>query len=241
MTAATQTLLGWSLAAAMSMVAVALALRTGRLRTAINEALHELRRPLQALALSGSSPDVGHGGVIESSTRLAAAALARLDCAVNGGSHQSAREVVPCEELLRSAVGRWTARVALGGGSLELRWVAGAVVIAGDRVALGQAIDNLIVNAIEHGGPRIVVEGRLRAGSLCVSVLDSGCDSRPADRRNSPSRVIARLTGKRRHGHGLKVVRRVAAAHRGRFVLRRGGGGTVATLELPLEGSAAAA
>ena len=69
-------------------------------------------------------------------------------------------EPVRCEAALRSAVGRWRARVALGGGSLELRWWAGEATVVGDRAALEQAVDNLIVNAIEHGGPAILVEGR---------------------------------------------------------------------------------
>jgi len=234
MTAATQALFGWSLAAALAMVAATMMLRTGRRRTAINEALHELRRPLQALALFGSSPSEP-GGAVESSTRLASAALERLDLAVNGGSERSVGELVRYESMLRSAVGRWRARVALGGGSLELRWRAGEVVVDGDRAALEQAIDNLIVNAIEHGGPAIYVEGRRRAGGLCISVVDSGRDSRPQARRNSPAEVIARLSGKRRHGHGLAVVRSVAAAHGGRFFLRQGDDGTVATLELPID------
>ncbi len=37
-----------------------------------------------------------------------------------------------------------------------------------------------------------------------------------------------------RHGHGLEVVREVAAAHGGRFALRSEGQATVAALELPL-------
>ncbi len=42
------------------------------------------------------------------------------------------------------------------------------------------------------------------------------------------------VTGKRRRGHGLAVVRRTAAVHRGRFALRQGHGGSAAILDLPL-------
>jgi signal transduction histidine kinase len=239
MTEVSQAFAGWSLAIAMSALAATILLRSGRRRVAINEALHELRRPLQALALAGPSGR-GAQGAVASSVRLAAAALERLERAVNGDPGLAVREPVRVESVLRSAVGRWKARVVLAGGSLELRWRAGEVVVEGDRTGLEQAVDNLIVNAIEHGGPTILVEGRCRGAGLRITVVDSGRGSRPQSRRDSPSEVIARLSGRRRHGHGLAVVRRVAADHLGRFVLHRGDLGTVATLELPLDTSGAA-
>jgi signal transduction histidine kinase len=108
----------------------------------------------------------------------------------------------------------------------------------GERSGLSQALDNLIVNAIEHGGPSIVVEARRRDGWLHVSVADSGRSSRPDSRGESPAEVLARLSGRHRHGHGLPVVRQVAAAHGGRFLLRRSEQGSLAVLELPLAAEA---
>jgi signal transduction histidine kinase len=232
MTGLGQALMGWTLAATLAAVTAALLLRSGRQRTAINEALHELRRPLQALALSGSS--ASGPAAVESSTRLAAAALERLEREVNGGGEPQPAEPVRGETMLRSAVGRWRARVALGGGSLELRWRAGEAVVLGDRVALEQAVDNLIVNAIEHGGPEIVVEGRRRAGRLLISVGDSGRGTRVRSRPGGRGAAVGRIAGGRHRGHGLAVVRRAAAAHRGRVGRQRGGEGSVAMLDLPL-------
>jgi signal transduction histidine kinase len=203
---------------------------TERERTAINEALHELRRPLQALALCGG----GSGGdVVASSARLAAVALERLDREVNGGGGERPREPVRCEAPLRAAVRRWHARVALGGGSLELRWRAGDAVVIGDGAALEQAVDNLIVNAIEHGGPEIVVEGRRRDARLVISVADSGRRSSRQSGADAAPGSLGRIAGGRR-GHGLGLVRRFAASHGGRFVLHRADRGSVAILELPL-------
>jgi signal transduction histidine kinase len=224
---------GWPLAATMAAVLAAQGLRAGRRRSALNEALHELRRPLQAIALAGGG-GTGSPPVLESSVRLAAAALERLDREVNGSTLQRPAEAVEVRPLLEAAVRRWRARAGLGGGSLRLRWRAGRAVVIGDRVDLAQALDNLLVNAIEHGGPEISVDARPHKGRVRIVIADSGSASRPAARRDAPAEVIARLSGRRRRGHGLAVVRQVAAAHDGRFALRRSERGSLALLELPL-------
>ena len=236
MSEAIQLLVSWPLAASMAAALTAQGLRSGRRRSAINQALHELRRPLQALALaSGPEVDVAHDSV-----RLAAAALERLEREVNGEpATPTTSSPVACEPLLRSSVARWKGRAALGGAALELRETLGEATVFGDRTQLAQALDNLILNAIEHGGPSILVEAHRRGGDrLRVAVIDSGRATWPESRRDSPAEVIARLTGKRRHGHGLSVVRRVAADHGGRFALRRSEQGSVAVLELPLSAAA---
>ncbi len=237
MSEAIQLLVSWPLAASMAAALTAHGLRSGRRRSAINQALHELRRPLQAIALA-SGPEVD-GVVAHDSVRLAAAALERLEREVNGEPPVPTAAAVACGPLLRSSVTRWKARAALGGASLELRQTLGEATVFGDRTQLAQALDNLILNAIEHGGPSILVEAHRRGGNrLRVAVIDSGRDTRPESRRDRPAEVIARVTGKHRHGHGLSVVRRVAADHGGRFALRRSEQGSVAVLELPLSAAA---
>jgi len=228
------TFAGWPLAATMAAVAAAQGLRAGRRRSSLNEALHELRRPLQTIALAGVRTDASPPA-LESSVRLAAAALERLEREVNGGpALRLPAEPIELRALLDSAARRWRSRVSLGGGSLRLRWRAGDAVVCGHRVELAQALDNLIVNAIEHGGPRISIDVRPYKARVRIVIADSGRASRPAARRGTPGETIARLSGRRRHGHGLAVVRRVAAAHGGRFALRRSERGSLAMLELPL-------
>ncbi len=225
----------WPFGASLAAVAVQ-GLRTGRRRTALNEALHELRRPLQALALVAPGTVRVEPATIQGSVRMAAAALERLEHEINGETLASVRETAPARPLLDSAVGRWRARAALAGGSVSLRWQAGEAAIVADRCAVAQALDNLVVNAIEHGGPEIVVEARTGSGQLRVAVVDSGCGARSEPRRESPAGLIARLSGRRLHGHGLRLVRRTVAAHGGHFQLRSSGRGTEAILELPLAG-----
>jgi signal transduction histidine kinase len=233
MTELAQIVAGWPAVISMAAAVAAQGLRAGRRRSALNEALHELRRPLQAVALAAGPRLGGRAGVGEP-IELAAAALERLDREINGGPLAPALGAVDAGALACSAVKRWQARVRIAEGSLELRWNAGEVLVDGDRSALAQALDNLIVNAIEHGGPTIVVAGRLLEGRLRIAVVDSGRATRPRSRRASPAQMIARVSGRHHRGHGLGVVRRVAADHEGRFALRRSERGSLAVLELPL-------
>jgi signal transduction histidine kinase len=205
---------------------------TRRRRAVLNEAVHELRRPLQALAL------VADGSTeVEQSVQLAAAALERLDREINGGAPADVRAPLRVRPLLESAAVGWRRRADLAGGSLELRWRAGDPVVHGDRCGMLQALDNLVLNAIEHGGSRIVVEATSGDTGVRVAVLDSG--GTPSRQLRGASGLSARLGGRARHGHGLRVVRRTAVAHGGRFDLRRSETGTEAVLELPLLAGAA--
>jgi signal transduction histidine kinase len=228
-----QILAGWPLTLSMAATAAAQSLRAGRRRSALNRAVHELRRPLQVVALA-SGPRFATAAGGDDPIELAAAALERLDREINGGPAAPAWGRIDGHALVQSAVGRWQARAKLAEGSLELRWNAADATVTGERPALAQALDNLIVNAIEHGGPTIIVAARLREGRLRIAVADSGRATRPRSRRNSPAEVVARLSGRHRHGHGLAVVRQVASAHGGGFALRRTERGSLAVLELPL-------
>ncbi len=234
MTGLAQIIAGWPVALSMAAAVAAQGLRAGRRRSALNTALHELRRPLQAVAFAGDIRPDGFA-VAGNPMEMAAAALERLDREINGGGPPVAVwGTIDAADLTRSAVARWQARARLAEVSLDLRWNAGGALLKGDRLALGQALDNLIVNAIEHGGPTIVVAARLREGRLRIAVVDSGRARQPRSRRGGPTRAIARISGRERHGHGLGVVRRVASEHGGRFALRRSEQGTLAVLELPL-------
>jgi signal transduction histidine kinase len=225
---------GWPVIASTAVTAGAQWWRESRRRSALNRALHELRRPLQAVAFAAGPQLAAPGG--EDPVELAAAALERLDREINGGPSAAPWGTIDAQRLVREAVGRWQARARFADGSLELRWNAGPTTVRGDAGALSQALDNLIVNAIEHGGPTIVVAASRREGRLRIAVVDSGRAWRPRSRRNSPAEVLARLGGRHRHGHGLAVVRKVASAHGGRFGFRRSAQGSLAVIELPLDG-----
>jgi signal transduction histidine kinase len=210
---------------------------TARRRTALNEALHELRRPLQALALAqtGGRPAEPEG--MRLSVQMATAALDRLDREINGAPRVLVTAPVAVRPLAETAISRWRRAASYAGRTLELRWRAGEAVIAADRVALAAALDNLLINAIEHGGPRVTLEARLEAGRLRISVRDSGRVLGSGSKRRASLGLRARLEGRGRRGHGLRVVRRTVAEHGGRFSLHASGTGTEAVIELPLGGT----
>jgi signal transduction histidine kinase len=194
-------------------------------KRALNRALHELRRPLQALVLmeeystqpAASPPAASRRGLLE----VAASALRDLDGAVNGDAPSRAPGRFSCREVVLAALERWRPIAARAGG-IRVYWDAGPAPVEGDAVRMAQALDNLISNALEHGGPPLVVTGARVAGRIRVTIAN-GASSRSTKRDPDP-----------RRGHGTDLVSQVASAHRGRFALCRTDSGCVAALELPL-------
>jgi signal transduction histidine kinase len=134
--------------------------------------------------------------------------------------------LVDVEALVRRCVRSWAA--VHGRWRVVLDWRAGRPVVLGRAGRLGQALDNLIANALEHGAGRVTVVGRQSAGSVTLSVLDLGdglrhalIDHRPASWRS-------------RRGHGLAIVRRAVEEHGGAMRLVHESKGTGVQISLPL-------
>jgi signal transduction histidine kinase len=208
---------GWPIGFVLAGLLVGHRVREARRRHSLNFALHELRRPLQELVLSSSAwREPGSEAV-----RVTLAALGDLDRALNGGPRRFSPRPVACRAIVQAAVERWRGVAAASHRSLVLRWRAGAALVMVDPVRVSQALDNLIHNAILHGGLRVRVEASAFSRGVRISVTDSG-----------PRSVPRRQAGPH-HGHGLRIVSAIAAEHGGRFLLRTGSTGTTATLELP--------
>jgi signal transduction histidine kinase len=208
----------WPAVFAVGVAVVAGQVRRTRRRQALNRALHELRRPLHALVLA-SGAQLGPGS---HALRVALAALDDLDCEINGSRRRVELRPVDCRALVQPAVERWRGVAAATRRALTLRWRAGSASVMADPDRIAQALDNLIDNALRHGGLRVCVSAEVGANGVRITVHDTG------------GSTATRGSLDPRRGHGLPIVKRVAAEHGGRFLLSRTGAGTTATLELPL-------
>lgn len=222
------------LAASFAIAGGITAVREGRRRAALNEAVHELRRPLQVLALSLPASPTSSAG-LDSSLQLAAAAVDRLEREINGGRSSSLVASISLRPAVETAVARWQGCAAHTQRSLNLSWRASDPLLQVDEVELSRAVDNMISNAFEHGTGEVMVEVYENGESLCLAVLDSGAPGPPSPSLKWPE-LRARISGRSRHGHGLRIVRRAADRHGGSFQLRRSPQGAEARLELPLVG-----
>lgn len=225
---------GLPMAASLALAGGISSFREGRRRMALNEAMHELRRPLQILTLTipGGSHQAPH---VESSLELATVALDRLDREINGLAPEEVVTEVSVNALIVEAVQRWKSAAARGGVSLQMEWNGPETDVVGDRFDLAQALDNLLSNAIEHGAGEVRIGWRREGNWICISISNTG--AKVAARAGRRSR---RRGGRCRRGHGLRVVSRVAKKHGGSFALRPARDGTKASLRLPLHGRVSA-
>lgn len=208
-------------ALSMALVVVGSRFHAGRRRRTLNERLHELRRPLQALALAAKPPGPEGPDPLE----LALAALRDLDREVNGGEIEFKRRPVEARMLALAACERWRVRAASAGRRIALRWRCADVVAEVDPLRVSQALDNLIANALEHGGGQITLEGHRHGDRIDLVVRDSGSSRAQRFRDHANPR----------RGHGLRVTRRLARGSGGELRVRGfGPGGTIAALVLPL-------
>ncbi len=210
------------------------ALREGRRRTALNEAMHELRRPLQAIALAAPASDE-RAGAFESSLRMAVAAVDRLDREINGKPEAGLTGTAPLREIVEAAVERWRPRAFREDRALRLLWEAGDSGLSGGVVELTQVLDNLISNGLDHGRGEVVVAA-VRAGDTVRLSVVNRKQAQAAGSHRWMRGLRTPLFGRNRHGHGLRIVRRVVARNGGSFRLRQRGDRCEALLELPLRG-----
>lgn len=128
------------------------------------------------------------------------------------------------------------------GGALRLGLLE-EVSVGGHRQLIGQAVTNLIENALKYGAndatgapADVTVSLSAKDGEAVLVVADRG-PGIPADQRESALRRFVRLDQSRSKpgtGLGLALVAAVARGHHGRIVLLDNAPGLAAQLRLPL-------
>jgi signal transduction histidine kinase len=177
----------------------------------IAEAEHELRGPLQAIALAADAPRADAPRAdLRPEIERARMALADLAAARSGRRAEADAEPVRLDRLVwRTAAASDLAARRVGGG-VHLDWSAGAVTVQANRGRLAQALGNLLANAIEHGGGHVRVVGRRTRRGIRVEVRDSG------------------------RGHGLAIAAKAVRDSGGTLSAAKVGAGTAVAFELPV-------
>ena len=184
-------------------------------KRALNRALHELRRPLQALVLmeedSPSPPPRRRppAGAVCSRWRPARCVTWTAPSTARRPRDRPGR--FSCREVVLAALERWRPLAARMGG-IRVYWDAGPAPVEGDAVRMAQALDNLISNALEHGGPPVVVTGARVAARIRVTIAN-GAPGRVAEPRAAIRAAdMARIWSRRSRARTAAASRSAAPA-----------------------------
>ena len=216
-------------------------------------AAHELRSPLNALALrlaalerlaarSNDAPlQEGLQRAGRSVHRYMARALVLLDVSrLHAGAIVPSPSRVRPAELVRDVVDAYRDEAEFHGATLHACAADEDLVGVWDAHMLEQILSNLVSNAIKYGGgtPVEVRVARASAGLACLEVADRGPGIAPADRQRifeKFERIVSTARDRSGFGLGLWIVGRMVAAHHGTIaVAETPGGGALFRLHLPL-------
>jgi signal transduction histidine kinase len=197
---------------------------------------HEVRSPVAALsAIAGTLAD----GELDTEARRELVRLSTLACraieriVADAAVTSIHRETIDAVGLVHDVV--TAARVR--GVAIAFAAPQEVPAVDVDPARLRQALDNLITNAVVHGGDSVEISVALRADdALRIDVSDSG----PGIAEDELERIFdtgVRLDPERPGtGIGLALTRSIAEGHGGTLtVVSRLGSGTIFTLSLPLQ------
>ena len=214
---------------------------------------HDLKTPLSVIRMFGETLEMGrvtdeakrqdyYRVITRESERLSRLIDNVLDFSrIEGG--RRVYDIVPTavEPLVREALEAFGYPLAQASFKVEVDVAPDLPDVPMDRDAIGQALANLVDNAIKYSGERktLHVSAAVRDGRLAVSVEDEGLGI-PAEEHARIFEKFYRVgrsdtSGCRGSGVGLALVRHVAEAHGGAVtVASQPGVGSRFTLWLPL-------
>ena len=198
--------------------------------------VHEVRSPVAALqAIVEALGDVAGSAVRAELVRLALGACAAIDRIVTDIAVASVRaEPVDVEALVLDVV----AAKALSGVVVEALVEEGIPRIEADPVRLRQALDNLVTNALVHGGGRIVVRAAPAGDGIALSVADQGEGIADSDRALIFEPGVRLDEGRVGSGLGLSLTQAIVDAHGGTIEVESAPGrGSTFTITIPSDRS----
>lgn len=203
-------------------------------RQFIHEASHELRNPLAVirtnLEVTLSDPDASvedlrhTAEVVERSSERMSRLVDDLLVYARKGTLSLERDPVDVALLIDEAAEEFNAPAVAAGVHL-VHHASGGLWVIGDRLALRQALGNLLANAIRYSpeGTTVRLRGGIDGPWVWIAVEDQGAGIDPEDQ----DRVFQRFwRGNPREGReqgrsglGLTIVRQIAEAHGGEVKL----------------------
>jgi two-component system, OmpR family, sensor histidine kinase TctE len=220
----------------------------GRMGELVAEAAHQVRNPLAALRAQSemalTEPDEAHlrarvariNTLAVQSSRLVSQLL--MDATISHRMDSAGTRPLSVAAVIEEVVGRLDPDLAPRVGVI-LAAGAETSVVQGDRIALREALANLVGNALTYAeGPVEITLTPAPEGRIALSVLDRGPGIPDAEKPRVVQRFVrgAGNDDKLGSGLGLDIARRVALLHGGALTLSdRAGGGLCVTLDLPMQ------
>jgi signal transduction histidine kinase len=207
-----------------------------RRRRELSGPLHELRGALAAIQLGlfalerrGAAALVADRiEALRTQAERAHVAVEDIDGIRLARRRPACVDLIDAGAVVKRRVAAWSGLAEARRRVVELRWPIGPAVVRADEPRIGQALDNLVVNALDHGTGIVRVTGALTDRSVRIAVADQG----PGIGRSLGQAMSSPWQG--RHGHGLAVAARVAELHGGRLTAAPGRIGWRVEIELPL-------
>ena len=222
-------------------------------RRLINDVSHELNTPLSVIQLEArglqdglQAPESASDHIIQEVGRLRGLVtdlnwLAETD----HGELRLTLEASPIYDLLAEETERWQPQSQAKNVELSLEAAEDLPEVALDRMRLGQALGNVLSNALnctEGGGKVRLRAGREDDGTLAIAVTDDGIGIPAADLPHVFDRFYrtdqSRSRGVGGTGLGLAITRAIVEAHGGTVAVESDGPdqGATVTIRLPLDG-----
>lgn len=190
-------------------------------------ASHEVRGPLSVARLLLDDL-VGRGEVAPQAARALDLQLQRvrlaiddLDAAATGTRTPDRLEVVAVRSLVEQISAAWRVE------GVRVTVPDDDRLLLVDRTRLGQAIGNLLANALEHGAAPVELRARRLDGRIRLEVRDAGPGLR------APLTTLTRRSRGAR-GHGLAIAATIAERHGGRLLAAPSASGATVVIELPV-------